>query len=128
MLSPFTNVSTKKKIANLLFPRYSLALDQINNNAALKKWIGEIPKSVPVCAGRLEFETLLFEKYVSAGPINYVEFGRCLYVQTIADTHLTDRPCRQNPRRRHRPPVRPDRVCHRPRRRWHICNRNDRHP
>lgn len=75
MLSPFTNVSTKKKIANLLFPRYSLALDQINNNAALKKWIGEIPKSVPVCPGRLEFETLLFEKYVGGGPINYVEFG-----------------------------------------------------
>jgi O-methyltransferase len=75
MNSAFKNVSAKKKIANLLFPRYSLALDQANNNAALKAWIKRLPASAPVLDGRPEFENYLFEKHVGTGPINYVEFG-----------------------------------------------------
>jgi len=39
MMSAFSNVPVKKKIASLLFPKYSLVLDQVNGNAAFRKWV-----------------------------------------------------------------------------------------
>jgi O-methyltransferase len=75
MISAFSNVPVKKKIASLLFPKYSLVLDQVNGNAAFRKWVRQIPDTVPVFPDRPEFEAALCEKYVGTGPINYVEFG-----------------------------------------------------
>ena len=68
------SVFWKKQLANLLFPHYSVILDQVNNNALVRRWMEEHP-SVPVLSNRLELYRFINSDYLSDEAVNYLEFG-----------------------------------------------------
>jgi hypothetical protein len=73
MPSAFQKIPAKKKLSGLLFPKYSLTLDQVNHNAAYRAWLNA--QTAPVFPGRPEFEQYLFETFVKSAAITYAEFG-----------------------------------------------------
>ena len=64
----------KKQLANLLFPHYSVILDQVNNNALVRLWIEE-HSSVPVLSNRLELYQFIDSEHLRDEAVNYLEFG-----------------------------------------------------
>lgn len=72
--SAFAAVPWKKKLANLLFHKYSFILDQVNNNALVKGWV-KGQSGVPVLSGRLALYRFIEGEYLKGEAINYLEFG-----------------------------------------------------
>lgn len=67
-------MSLKKRISAAIFPRYSLSLDQINNNARIKAWIRQ-NRGVPKFSDRNEMFFFLNERFLKDKPIDFLEFG-----------------------------------------------------
>ena len=65
-------ISAKKRIAGLLFPRYSAFIDKLNWNA---KWIATVKEAgdMPLFQTRRELHRFVQSRTV--GPIDYMEFG-----------------------------------------------------
>lgn len=73
-VSTLATAPSRIKLANYLFPRYNLRLDQVNSNALLKAWIEE-HSDIPVLPDKLELYRFISGKYVCREAINYLEFG-----------------------------------------------------
>lgn len=67
-------MSASKKLLAKVFRRYSLILDQVNYNAKLGEWIRK-NAAVPQFAGREQMYAFLNERYLSGGPMDFLEFG-----------------------------------------------------
>jgi len=62
----------KHTMAGMIFPKYSLLLDQLNHNAALDKWIADT--DMPVFPERAALHQFVAEM-ISGAPVDYLEFG-----------------------------------------------------
>jgi O-methyltransferase len=69
------NLPWQKRVANVLFPRYSLLLDQVNYHALFMTWL-RAQQNVPALPDVVPFYATVAD-YLGAGPIDYLEFGVC---------------------------------------------------
>jgi hypothetical protein len=67
------NLPWHKRIANVLFPRYSLHLDQANYHALYMTWL-RAQRDVPAFDDIIDFSKAIAD-FVGPGPIDYLEFG-----------------------------------------------------
>lgn len=67
-------MSLRQLIAGFVFPRYSILLERVNQNALLKRWNKEIVSSreCEVCTDMFEF---VEQKFAAGGTLTYLEFG-----------------------------------------------------
>lgn len=65
---------SRKKIASLLFPRYSFVLDVVNYNAKFHQWMKE-HKNTPKVPGVRKFYEYLNNDYLKNVPVDFLEFG-----------------------------------------------------
>jgi hypothetical protein len=63
----------QKRVANVLFPRYSLLLDQFNYHALFMTWL-RAQRDVPALPDVDQFYAVVSD-YLGSGPIDYLEFG-----------------------------------------------------
>jgi len=64
----------KHRIAGSLFPKYSLRLDQVNNNALYLQWLRQ-NKNIRMFPGRVPFYNHIQSEWFNNEPIDYLEFG-----------------------------------------------------
>jgi O-methyltransferase len=65
---------THHRLASIVFPRYSLRLDQLNYNALLNEWISD-NRSIRTCETTPDLFRFVQEQYFNAAPMDYLEFG-----------------------------------------------------
>jgi O-methyltransferase len=67
-------LTPKRRLATLMFPRYSPFLDKLNWNA---RWMAAIESasSVPIFPHKRELHSFISETYVGNRPVDYLEFG-----------------------------------------------------
>ncbi len=64
----------KKKLAGLLFPRYSRILDIVNRNALLMDWIRKY-RGIRVFQDRIDYYSYINDEVLKQRRIDYLEFG-----------------------------------------------------
>jgi len=68
-------MARKKKLASLLWPRYSSLADMINYNAKVHRWIKTYGKKVPTFSDRASLFKYLSEDLIGNTAVDYLEFG-----------------------------------------------------
>jgi hypothetical protein len=65
----------KKKLASRIFPIYSKLLEEVNNNAKVRKWIREHKKDTPIFQSKLDLYNHVNATVCNSSAIDYFEFG-----------------------------------------------------